>query len=56
MLARGVPWPLAVEAVASTALDLDDDRARTRSVRDQTRPEPSWLREDVDGVRIVDRD
>lgn len=46
LLAQGVPWPIAREALASTALD-----------RDQTHEVvPSWWREDDDGVRIVDRD
>jgi hypothetical protein len=33
LLMRGVPWPVAVEAAASTALDRDA-RARTHSLRD----------------------
>jgi hypothetical protein len=59
LLAMGVPYPLAVEAIASTALDRDQGdggahtrRARTHEVTDQ----PAWLREDPDGYRIVDRD
>jgi len=29
LLARGVPWPIAREAIASTAIDRDADRAQT---------------------------
>lgn len=50
LLALGVPHYLALEAIASTALDRDE--AQTHEVTDQ----PAWLREDPDGFRIVDRD
>lgn len=49
LLARGVPYPIAVEAIASVELDQDDGGAHTGRG-------PSWLVEDDDGVRIVDRD
>jgi len=39
LLQRGVPWPLAVEAVASTALDKDE-RARTQSLDAEEQQEP----------------
>lgn len=48
LLAMGVPYSLAVEALASTALD----RAETHAVTGQ----PAWLQDDPDGYRIVDRD
>lgn len=51
LLALGVPYYLAVEAIASTALDREPE-ASTHEVTDQ----PAWLREDPDGYRIVDRD
>lgn len=33
LLERGVPWPLAVEAIASAALD-HDERAQTFTLND----------------------
>jgi hypothetical protein len=34
LLARGVPWPVAIEALASVRLD-HDDRARTIALDDE---------------------
>lgn len=47
LLELGVPWPIAREAVPSTALDRD----QTHSVEERKRV-PSWLvdREEEDGV------
>jgi hypothetical protein len=38
LLARGVPWPLAVEAAASTALD-HDERAQTIALEQSEEPQ-----------------
>lgn len=38
LLERGVPWPLAIEAVSSTALDRDA-RAQTQSLHRNKRTE-----------------
>lgn len=32
LLAAGVPWPVAIEAIASTALDRDDHDGHTITV------------------------